>query len=198
MVNKLLPQGTVEADKCIVVDFFCVEWRTATIERNLRINEQIRITPLRVVDAEGGMLGILPREEALSVARQANLDLVEVAPSSRPPVCRVMDYGKFKYDQKKKQAKQRQHAHHTQMKEIRLRPKIGENDLMVKVKRAHDFLAQKHKVLMVVLFRGREMAHVEQGRQVLETAVKQLEGVSKVEKMPGMEGKRMTTVLSPK
>ena len=162
----------------------------------MRVNEQIRITPLRVVDAGGGMVGILPREEALSLARQTGLDLVEVAPTERPPVCRIMDYGKFKYQQKKKSAKQKQHQVH--IKEIRLRPKIGEHDLMVKVNHAREFLEHKQKVLINVMFRGRELAHIDQGRAVMEMVLTRLEDVAKVEKPPGMEGKRLTAVVTPK
>ena len=148
------------------------------------------------MDAEGNQLGIIPRDAALTAARQAGLDLVEVAPTERPPVCRIMDYGKFKYEQKKKQGKQKQH--HIQMKEIRVRPKTGDHDITVKVNHAKEFLQHKHKVQVNVLFRGRELAHIEQGRMVMESILKQLEEIAKVEKPPGMEGKRLTAVLGPR
>src|SRR5262245_6842484 len=141
-------------------------------------------------------MGIIPRDAALAAARQVGLDLVEVAPTERPPVCRIMDYGKFKYDQKKKSAKQKQH--HIQIKEIRVRPKTGEHDIMVKVNHAREFLQHKDKVLVNVLFRGRELAHIEQGHAVMGTILKQLEDVAKVEKSPSMEGRRLTAVLGPK
>ena len=167
--------------------------RKRAIERNQRINEQIRISPLRVVDENGQQLGIITREAALTAARAAGLDLVEVAPLERPPVCRIMDFGKFKYEQKKKTAKQK--THRIQTKEIRVHPKTGEHDIMVKVNHAREFLQHKDKVLVKVEFRGREIAHVDMGRAVMETILKALEDVAKIEKPPGMEGKRLTALL---
>lgn len=144
------------------------------------------------------MLGVIPTADALQVARDAGLDLVEVAPTERPPVCRILDYGKFKYEQKKK-AQKSQKAHQTQIKEIRLRPKTGDHDIEFKVKQARDFLAEKDKVKLNVMFRGRENAHHERGREVIAEFIKLLEDVAKVEKTPGMEGGRnMTAVLAPK
>ena len=136
------------------------------IERGLRVNEQIRISPVRVINAEGAMLGVMPTSKALEAAREAGLDLVEVAPNERPPVCKIIDYGKFKYTQKKKLSKQKQHQVH--VKEIRVRPKTGDHDIEVKVKRAREFLEHKDKVLVNVLFRGRELAHIDEGRRVME------------------------------
>ena len=136
------------------------------IERGLRVNEQIRISPVRVINAEGVMLGVMPTSKALEAAREAGLDLVEVAPNERPPVCKIIDYGKFKYTQKKRLSKQKQHQVH--IKEIRVRPKTGDHDIEVKVKRAREFLEQKDKVLVNVLFRGRELAHIDEGRRVMQ------------------------------
>ncbi len=161
------------------------------------MNEQIRITPVRVVDAEGEMLGILTTEEALKIAVEAGLDLVEVAPTVRPPVCRVMDYGKFKYEQQKKR-KESQKNHQVQLKEIRLRPKTGVHDIEFKVKRARGFLEHRDKVKINVLFRGRENAHHERGREMLNAIILKLEDIAKVEKPPGMEsGRSMSTILAP-
>ena len=112
------------------------------------------------------MLGVMPTSKALEAAREAGLDLVEVAPNERPPVCKIIDYGKFKYTQKKKLSKQKQHQVH--VKEIRVRPKTGDHDIEVKVKRAKEFLEQKDKVLVNVLFRGRELAHIDEGRRVMQ------------------------------
>ena len=154
------------------------------------------MSPLRVVDAEGQQLGIITREAALTAARQAGLDLVEVAPTERPPVCRIMDFGKFKYEQKKKATRQKQHQVHT--KEIRVRPKTDSHDILTKVNHARAFLEHKDKVLVKVEFRGREMAHVEQGRAVMQMVLKGLEDVAKIEKPPSMEGKRLTALLAPK
>ena len=166
------------------------------IERGLRVNEQIRISPVRVINAEGVMLGVMPTSKALEAAREAGLDLVEVAPNERPPVCKIIDYGKFKYTQKKRLSKQKQHQVH--IKEIRVRPKTGDHDIEVKVKRAREFLEQKDKVLVNVLFRGRELAHIDEGRRVMQEVLAALEEVGKVEKNPSMEGKRMTAIIAPR
>ncbi len=168
------------------------------IENTNRINEQIRISPVRVVDAEGEIVGVITVDEARKIATEAGMDLVEVAPNARPPVCRIMDYGKFKYDQKKKLAKNNK-QHHVQVKEIRLRPKTGEHDIDFKVKRARTFLAGGDKVKINVIFRGRENAHHERGRDMLTEIVKRLEDIAKLEKAPGMEsGRTMSAILAPK
>ena len=144
------------------------------------------------------MIGVIPTAEAMSIAREAGLDLVEVAPNERPPVCRIMDYGKFKYEQKKKQSKN-QRQHQVQVKEIRLRPKIGDHDIQFKVKRAREFLSDRDKVKLSVLFRGRENAHRDRGEEILREIIAALDDIAKVEKPPGMEGGRsMTAVLSPR
>jgi translation initiation factor IF-3 len=166
------------------------------IERGMRVNDQIRISPVRVITAEGAMLGVMPTSKALEAAREAGLDLVEVAPNERPPVCKIIDYGKFKYNQKKKLTKQKQHQVH--IKEIRVRPKTGEHDIEVKVKRAREFLEQKDKVLVNVLFRGRELAHIDEGRRVMQEVLAALEEFGKIEKNPSMEGKRMTAIIAPR
>jgi translation initiation factor IF-3 len=170
--------------------------REDTIDRNLRVNEQIRISPVRVINAEGAMLGVMPTGKAMEAAREAGLDLVEVAPNERPPVCKIMDFGKFKYSQKKRASKQKQHQ--VQVKEIRVRPKTGDHDIEVKVKRAREFLEHKDKVQVNVLFRGRELAHIDEGRKVMDEVLQALEDVAKVEKNPSMEGKKMTAIVAPR
>jgi translation initiation factor IF-3 len=168
------------------------------IETTHRINDQIRLTPIRVVDQEGKMLGIIPTSDALRLAMESGLDLVEVAPTERPPVCRIMDYGKFKYEQKKKHASSAK-SHQVQIKEIRLRPKTGDHDVEFKIKQAREFLSHKDKVKLNVIFRGRENAHHDRGRQMLVEIIEKLQDCSKVEKTPGLEGgKNMTAVLAPK
>ena len=168
------------------------------IDRNqTRINDQIRISPIRVIDADGGQLGVIPTREALDRARDAGLDLVEVAPTERPPVCRIMDYGKYKYQQSKKT--HQKHTHQVRTKEIRLRPKTGEHDIEFKIKQARTFLEHKDKVKVNVMFRGRENAHHDRGREMLQQVIQQLEDVAKVDKAPGMEsGRNMSIVLAPK
>ena len=149
-----------------------------------------------MISAEGGQLGIIPTDEAMSLAREAGLDLVEVAPNEKPPVCRIMDFGKFKYQQKKKHHKT--HVHHAKIKEIRLRPKTGEHDIEFKVNQAKGFLLHKDKVVVSVVFRGRELAHIDEGQRVMKQIVEQLEPVSKVEAPPQQMGRRLVCTLSPK
>lgn len=161
-----------------------------------RINEQIRVSPVRVIADDGEQLGILPTDQALMAARKVGLDLVEVAPTERPPVCRIMDFGKFKYQQKKRQHKS--HTHQIKIKEIRVRPKTGDHDIEVKVNRAREFLEHKDKVIVTVTFRGRELAHIDEGRRVIDQIISQLADVSKVEASPMHSGRRMVATLSPK
>ncbi len=142
------------------------------------------------------MLGIMPTGKAMELSRESGLDLVEVAPNERPPVCKIMDYGKFKYEQKKRSSKQKQHQ--VQIKEIRVRPKTGDHDIEVKVKRAREFIEHKDKVLVNVLFRGRELAHIEEGRRVMNEVLQALDDVAKLEKTPSMEGRRMTAIVAPR
>lgn len=166
------------------------------IEKNQRINEQIRIPQVRVIAADGAQLGVLDTSQALSLAREQELDLVEVAPTERPPVCRIMDFGKFKYQQKKKQHKQ--HSHHTKIKEIRVRPKTGEHDIETKVNLARGFLSHKDKVVISVVFRGRELAHIEEGHRVLKQVLALLEDAGKLEAPPSQQGKRIICTMGPK
>jgi translation initiation factor IF-3 len=173
------------------------KWKTPTVsDSKNRINEQIRVTPIRVIGAEGAQLGIMPTDKALEEARNMNLDLVEVAPNERPPVCRIMDFGKFKYQQKKKSHKG--HAHQMKIKEIRVRPKTGDADIAVKVAKAREFLTHKDKVIVSVVFRGRELAHIDEGRKVLNEVLAQLEDISKLEAPPQHHGRRMVCTLAPK
>lgn len=151
---------------------------------------------MRVIGADGQQLGIIPTAEALSVAREAGLDLVEVSPNERPPVGRIMDFGKFKYQQSKKQHKG--HAHQTKLKEIRVRPKTGEHDVEVKCKRAREFLEHKDKVLVTVIFRGRELAHMEEGEKLVNEIIRRLEDIAKVESGASRQGKRISCTLTPK
>ena len=166
------------------------------IEKQHRINEQIRISPVRVIGADGAQLGIIPTDQALDLARDVGLDLVEVAPGEKPPVCRIMDFGKFKYQQKKKHSKS--HVHQARIKEIRLRPKTGDHDIEFKVNQAKGFLLHKDKVIVSVVFRGREMAHIEEGQRVMRSIVEQLDAVSKVEAPPQQMGRRLVCTLAPK
>ncbi len=167
-----------------------------TIETH-RVNEQIRIAQVRVVNHLGEMVGVVPTVDALRLAYDAGMDLVEVAPTERPPVCRIMDYGKFKYEQKRKLHKNNK-VHQVELKEIRLRPKIGDHDIDFKTKHAREFLTEKDKVKLTVVFRGRENAHQDLGRDVLMGMIAKLEDIAKIEKAPSMEGRAITAVLAPK
>lgn len=145
---------------------------------------------------DGAQLGVISRDDALERAREAGLDLVEVAPLEKPPVCRIMDHGKFKYQQKKRQHKG--HTHHGKNKEIRLRPKIGEHDFVTKRNRARKFLEARDKVICSVIFRGRENAHVDEGFKLVKRLIQELEDVSKVEQPAAMHGRRIVLILAPK
>ncbi len=156
----------------------------------------IRIRQVRLIDDSGNQVGVVDTEEARQIARDKGLDLVEVSPEARPPVCKVMDYGKFKYDQKKKEHDSRKRQHKIQIKEIRLRPKIGAHDVDYKLKKARSFLEGGNKVQLNMLFRGREMAHIQVGRGVLMSFAEKLADLSKVERAPKMEGRRLTMLLN--
>jgi translation initiation factor IF-3 len=160
------------------------------------MNEQIRISPIRLIGAGGEQLGIVPTAQAMDIARESQLDLVEVSAAERPPVCKIMDYGKFRYQQSRKQHKTK--VHQQKVKEIRVRPKTGEHDVDTKLNQARKFLEHKDKILIKVLFRGREMQHIEEGQRIIAGMLEKLLDCSKVEKPPTMEGKSMTAMLAPK
>jgi len=160
------------------------------------VNEQIRISPIRLIGANGEQLGVVPTSQALELAREANLDLVEVAAQERPPVCKILDYGKFRYQQSHKKTKAK--THQQKLKEIRVRPKTGEHDVVTKINQARKFLEHKDKVQLNVLFRGRELQHIEEGQRIILQMIEKLADVSKVEQQPRMEGKRMVAMLAPK
>jgi len=165
-------------------------------DRGARINEQIRISPVRLIGVNGEQLGVVPTTQAMEMAREAQLDLVEVAPNERPPVCRILDYGKLRYQQSRKGNKSK--VHQQRLKEIRVRPKTGEHDIDTKVNQARKFLEHNDKVLVNVLFRGRELQHIEEGRRIIDSILEKLTDIAKVEKPPSMEGRRMTAMLAPK
>ena len=161
-----------------------------------RINEMIRVPQVRVISNEGEQLGVMSTSEALNKARDLDLDLVEVAPDAKPPVCKIMNYGKFKYQQRKKDSKQQ--AVKGRLKELRMRPKTGEADIMVKVNKGREFLTKKDKVLVSINFRGREAAHVGEGMKLMEFVIEQLADVAKVEAPPKQMGKKISCTLAPK
>lgn len=167
-------------------------------ERRVRVNRQIRISPVRVIDVEGEQLGIMPVEQALATAEERGLDLVEVAPNARPPVCRIMDYGKFRYEEARKARQARKKQHNVQVKEVKFRPGIESHDFEFKIRHARRFLEEGNKVRATMMFRGRQMAHPELGREVLSRVAEAVEDVGKVESDPSMEGRNMTMILAPR
>ncbi len=165
-------------------------------DRGPRRNEQIRITPIRLIGAEGEQLGIVPTSQALEKAREAGLDLVEVAADERPPVCKILDYGKMRFKNSQKGNKATK-VRKQKLKEIRVRPKTGDHDIDTKVAHARKFLEHNDKVQVTVIFRGREMQHQEEGRRVLDAVLAGLAAVGKVERPPTMDGRKMTALLMP-
>ena len=163
-------------------------------DRGPRMNEQIRISPVRLIGADGAQLGLVPTAQALQMAREAGLDLVEVAADERPPVCKILDYGKMRFEASQKNNKG---ARQQKLKEIRVRPKTGEHDVDTKVAQARKFLGHNDKVQVTVLFRGREMQHQQEGRRVLDAVLEKLADVGKVERPPVMDGRKMTVLLTP-
>lgn len=152
---------------------------------------------MRLIGQNGEQLGIVPLPRALEMARNANLDLVEVSPTAQPPVCRLLDYGKYKYEQTRKEREARKTQKTQTVKEMRFRPKTGEHDLVYKTRLIQNFLNEGDKVKVIVNFRGRENAHPELGRAVLEDVLRRLEGNGAVERAPLLEGRSMTMILSP-
>jgi translation initiation factor IF-3 len=161
------------------------------------MNDRIRAREVRLVDPEGQQLGIKPLPEALSIARQMDLDLVEVAPLADPPVCRIMDYGKFKFDEAQRAKESRRRATNLGIKEMKYRPKIGQGDFDTKTRQVAKFLTEGHKVKITIMFRGREVYHPELGRRILDRIAEVTEGSAKVEAEARLDGRNMVMVLAP-
>ena len=162
------------------------------------INEQIRDREVRLIGEDGEQLGIMSAREAMKIAMEAELDLVKIAPTAKPPVCKIIDYGKYKYEQtrKEKEAKKKQRT--VEIKEVRLSPNIDTNDLNTKVNNAKKFISKGNKVKVTLRFRGREMAHVKQSRHILDDFAEMLSDIAVVEKAPKLEGRNMSMVLTEK
>jgi translation initiation factor IF-3 len=167
-------------------------------QQRVRINEQIRVPEVRLISADGAQMGVMLIKEALALAAEAHLDLVEVAPQAAPPVCRIMDYGKFKYEQSKKLQEARRKATTIQVKEIKVRPKIEEHDMNFKLKNTRRFLGEGDKVKISVIFRGREIAHTDRGFRLLSQMVEALADVGTVESNPKLEGRNLSMIVTPK
>ena len=170
--------------------------RRCTTISELMINEQIRDREVRVISQDGVQLGIMSASEAMKLAREAELDLVKIAPAAKPPVCKIIDYGKFRYEQarKEKEAKKKQKT--IEIKEVRLSPNIDDNDLNTKVSAARKFIQKGDKVKVTLRFRGREMAHVQSSKRILDVFAEKMADIAVVEKAPKMEGRSMTMFLT--
>ena len=185
------------------IHFFCcsnahiILWRCKTIS-DLMINEQIRDKEVRLIGVNGEQLGIMSARDAMRIAREAELDLVKIAPTAKPPVCKIIDYGKFKYEQARKEKEARKKQKTIEIKEVRLSPNIEENDLNTKVSAARKFIQKGDKVKVTLRFRGREMAHVQKTKQILDVFAEKLSDIAVVEKAPKLEGRQMMMFLTEK
>lgn len=168
------------------------------LQKRIRVNEQIRIPEVRVIGPNSEQLGVFPVMRAQQMAEEAGLDLVEVAPTARPPVCRIMDFSKFKYEQEKKERKARKNTHIAHLKQIRIKPHIEEHDMQTKMNQARKFLEGKDRVRVNLFFSGREMAFKEQAKGLLDKFVTELSDVGAIEKDVMMEGRIMSIVIAPK
>lgn len=168
------------------------------IKKFIRINERIRTPQVRLIGPDGSQLGVMPIQKAQELANQHELDLVEVAASANPPVCRIIDFSKFKYDQEKKEREAKKHQKQGRLKEIRLKPNIDEHDYEIKVKQAVAFLKRKDKVKINLFFRGRQMEHQDLGRKVLDRFIIDTQNEGQLEKAPSLEGRIMSFVIAPK
>ena len=171
---------------------------TAIQKQRVRINEQIKVPEIRLIGPDGQQVGVMPVKEALARAAEANLDLVEVAPQANPPVCRIMDYGKYKYQQSKKQQEARRRQTIIQVKEVKVRPKIETHDMDFKMRNARRFLSEGDKVKISVIFRGREIAHTDRGFRLLARISEMLADIANVEQHPKLEGRNLSMIVSPK
>ncbi|MDA5108351.1 MULTISPECIES: translation initiation factor IF-3 [Brevibacillus] len=164
----------------------------------LLVNEAIRAREVRLIGPDGNQLGVVPLREALRIAQEADLDLVNVAPTAKPPVCRIMDYGKFKYEQAKKEKEARRNQKIIELKEVRFSSNIEEHDFQTKLRNVRKFLEDHHKVKCSIRFRGREITHSEIGQQVLERVASLCEDIAVAERKPKIEGRSMIMILAPK
>ena len=193
---NLTLQERVEDDPALF--YWNVFRRCQLISNELRINEEIRAREIRVVSADGEQLGIMPVKDALRIALEKELDLVEVAPNAKPPVCRIMDYGKYRYEQSKREREARKKQRIIEIKEIRMTPKIEEHDFEVKVKAAQKFLKDGDKVKAIIRFRGREIVHADLGKSLLMQHFESVRDSAVMEREPKIEGKNMIMILSGK
>ena len=172
--------------------------RRCTVISELMINEQIRDREVRLIGQDGAQLGIMSASEAMRLAREAELDLVKIAPAAKPPVCKIIDYGKYRYEQARKEKEARKKQKTIEIKEVRLSPNIDDNDLNTKVNAARKFIQKGDKVKVALRFRGREMAHIQNGRRILDIFADKMSDIAVIDKAPKMEGRSMTMFLTEK
>jgi len=172
-------------------------WRWLAISKELNVNEKIRAREVRLIDSNGDQLGVKSRNEALNIAQKRDLDLVLVAPNAKPPVCRIMNYGKYRYEQQKKEKEARKKQKVINVKEVRFTPGIGDHDFNTKLKNARKFLSKGDKVKASVRFRGRAITHKDLGREVLDRLAEETQDVASVESKAKMEGRNMFMMLAP-
>lgn len=181
----------------IPVFFIAIFTEVSVISKELRVNEGIRAREVRLIDDRGEQKGVMHPKEALQQAYERGLDLVEVAPGAKPPVCRIMDYGKYKYEQSKKEREAKKNQKVISVKEVKLRPNIEDHDFYTKVRNAARFLDEGNKVKVTIMFRGREITHAQNGRELCERVAEEVADIAKVEKAPKVEGRNMTMMLVP-
>ena len=168
------------------------------IQKFIRVNERVRAPQVRLIGPQGEQFGIVAIQKALAMAEQHELDLVEVAPNAAPPVCRILDFTKFKYEEEKRERRAKKHQHQVHLKEIRVKPNIEEHDYQVKLRQLNDFLQKKDKVKVSLFFRGREMAHQELGRRILDRLIIESKQYGEIEKPPTSEGRTISMVITAK
>ena len=168
-----------------------------SIQQFIRVNQKIRAREVRVIDPEGKQLGVMPTSQALAAAQQNGMDLVEIAPNAAPPVCKIVEYGKYKYEQEKKERESRKHHHGGKLKEIKLRLNIDDHDYNTKLNHMKEFLAEGMKVKVSLFFRGRENAHPEYGQDLMQRVIRDLEGTGHAEVPPRQMGKSIHMMLAP-
>ncbi len=198
MIDFMLDDVWADGPHVFLLDGANKFWRWRDISKDMNVNEGIRAREVRVIGPDGEQIGIKPIREALELAQQHNLDLVNVAPNAKPPVCRIMDFGKYKFEQSKKEKEARKNQKVINVKEVRFSPTIDEHDYQTKLRSAIKFLEKGDKVKASVRFRGRQIAHADLGKRVLERLAQEAEQVAIMEKPPRMEGRSMVVILAPR
>lgn len=198
MIDFMLDDVWADGPHVFLLDGANKFWRWRDISKDMNVNEGIRAREVRVIGPDGEQIGIKPIREALELAQQHNLDLVNVAPNAKPPVCRIMDFGKYKFEQSKKEKEARKNQKVISVKEVRFSPTIDEHDFQTKLRSAIKFLEKGDKVKASVRFRGRQIAHADLGKRVLERLAQEAEQVAIMEKPPRMEGRSMVVILAPR